>query len=281
MSFVLRPLQKDEILNFFDEKSISIMEYFIKKSLFSQPERIVWQKKLPVQIPKEHIEQWLVQSMWIHWIWAGSTALDVINKSEKWWADVKMLSSAVDDDWFLTNWDSWETSLAQKFKDTWNILDDLFKNKQYDTIKNDWLWIYQNKLQEIKTKHKLDNIYYFILIRWWTKLYLLWMEVLLENLNNTEVDYDRSSKKRWEKESQSVFIDWFLDKEYWYTKVYKAKKRLELRLKAKKWSEKDLCIVFDLDVDTEEINFLEKIESNDFDINQYWLEKINNIFSNK
>jgi hypothetical protein len=41
MSFVLRPLQKDEILKFFDEKSISIMEYFIKKSIFSQPERIV------------------------------------------------------------------------------------------------------------------------------------------------------------------------------------------------------------------------------------------------
>jgi len=185
-----------------------------------------------------------------------------------------MLSAKVDNDWKLTSSDTGETSLAQKFKETWSNLDILFKNKDFEIIKTEWLWIYNNKLEKVKNDNELENIYYFILIRWGSKLYLLWMEVLLENLKNTEVDIKRTDKK-W---TQSVFIDWFLEKKYWYTKIYKAKKRLELRLKAKEWYKNNLCLEFNLDVDIEEINFLELIENSDFDINQYWLKKAKKLF---
>lgn len=274
MNYILKPLSKDKLSSFFNNKSISIIEYFIKKSVFSQPERVIWQKKLPIQVPKEHIEQWLVQAMWIDWIGAWSYALDVINRAEKWWADVKMLSAKINDKWELTNADTWETSLAQKFKKTWSDLDVLFKNQDFETIKKEWLWIYEDKLNQVKNSNDLENIYYFILVRGWSKLYLLWMEVLLENLNNTSVDMYRTDKK-W---TQSVFINWFIDNEYWYTKIYKAKKRLELRLKAKKWHEDNLCITFNLDLDTEEINLLQEINNNNFDINKYWEEKAKKIF---
>lgn len=274
MNYILKPLPKDKLSSFFNNKSISIIEYFIKKSVFSQPERVIWQKKLPIQVPKEHIEQWLVQAIWIEWIWAWSYALDVINRVEKWWADVKMLSAKINDKWDLTNADTWETSLAQKFKKTWSDLDTLFKNQDFETIKKEWLWIYEDKLNQVKNSNDLENIYYFILVRGWSKLYLLWMEVLLENLNNTSVDMCRTDKK-W---TQSVFINWFIDTKYWYTKIYKAKKRLELRLKAKKWHEDNLCITFNLDLDTEEINLLQEINNNNFDINKYWEEKAKKIF---
>lgn len=274
MSFVLRPLSIDELKIFFDDNSIKILNYFIKKSIFSQPERVKWQRKLPIQVPKEHIEQWLVQSIWIDWIWAGSYALDVVNRANKWWADVKMLSAQTDDDWKLINWDTWETSLAQKFIETWSNLDNLFENKEFETIKTEWLTIYKNKLELVKDINKLDNIYYFILVRWWTKLYLLWMEVLLNNLVNTSVDIDRTDKPN----TQSVFINWFLDNKYWFTKIYKAKKRLELRLKAKNWNDDNLCLVFDLDVDTEEIDFLELLKDEKFNINEYWIIKAKKLF---
>jgi len=80
MNHVLRPLSKKELDNLFDKRSRELMEYFIKKSLFSQPETRIGQPKLPIQIPKEHIEQWLVQALEIKWIGAWSYAIDVINK---------------------------------------------------------------------------------------------------------------------------------------------------------------------------------------------------------
>jgi hypothetical protein len=186
-----------------------------------------------------------------------------------------MLSAKVDNEWELTNADTWETSLAQKFKETWSDLDTLFKNKDFEIIKTEWLWIYKNKLEKVRNDNELEHIYYFILIRWWTKLYLLWMEVLLDNLDSTEVDTERTDKK-W---TQSVFINWFLEKKYWYTKIYKAKKRLELRLKADEWHKNNLCLVFDLDVDVEEIDFLELLENSDFNIDKYWLDKAKKLFN--
>jgi len=37
---VLRPLSLEELNNIFNDKSLSVLDYFIKKSIFSQPERM-------------------------------------------------------------------------------------------------------------------------------------------------------------------------------------------------------------------------------------------------
>ena len=270
---VLRPLSLEELNNIFNDKSLSVLEYFIKKSIFSQPERMEWQDKLPIQIPKEHIEQWLVQALNVKWIWAWSYPVDLINEKENWWADVKMVSAWVNKNWELTNKDSWETSLAQKFVETWNDLDNLFKNWDYEIIKDKWLWIYQDKLEEVIEKENFKNVYYFILIRWWDKLFLAWMEVVLDNLKHTEVDLERTTDK-------SVFVDWFLEERYWYTKIYKSKKRLELRLKPKVWNEENLCLVFTL------ANYIENGSNNLLDfiekwwsLNSHWIENAKKLFN--
>lgn len=271
MNFILKPLNLDELKKFFNVNSIKILNYFIKKSIFSQPERRIWQKKLPIQIPKEHIEQWLVQSLGTEGIGAWNYAIDIINEKGKWGADVKMLSAKIDKEWNLKNNDSWETSLAQKFIETGKNLDDLFNTWKFEIIKSEWLWIYKNKLNKVIYKHNLKNIYYFVLLRGGEKLYILWMEVLLKNLENAKVNEKRTSK-------DSVFIDNFIDGKYWYIKIYKAKKRLELRLKPKNWFDDNLCIEFLLELDWEEINFIDYIEEW-WDMIDYWKKKVNKIFN--
>ena len=265
---VLRRLSKSELEALFWENSKKIIDYFIKKSIFSQPERIEWQDILPIQIPKEHIEQWCVQSLWVKWIWAWSYPIDIFNDIDLWWADVKMVSAKTTKAWKMSWWDTWETSLAQKFEEIWNELDHYFKNKDYTSIKEKWLWIYEKKLSDVVKIKKLKNVYYFILIRWKDKLFIVWMEVILNNLDNTHVNLERTTK-------DSVFVSWFLDDDFWNTKIYKAKKRLELRLKAKKWIDEWDYIEFNLSnyICDKEINLLKKISEDNFSLDEYWKEK--------
>ena len=54
--YVLNPMTKEELLDIMDENANNIMKYFIKKSLFSQPEILPEQSSRAAQIPKEHIE---------------------------------------------------------------------------------------------------------------------------------------------------------------------------------------------------------------------------------
>ena len=105
----------------------------MNSSLFAQPEVYKDKKNLPIQIPKEHLEQWFVQALQVEAVGAGSYPIDIL-KVNKWGADVKMLSCKVDKNDNLTSGDSGDTSLAQKFKGTGISLDDMFKQEQYQEI---------------------------------------------------------------------------------------------------------------------------------------------------
>jgi hypothetical protein len=60
---ILRPLPKDELNSFFSKYSLKVIHYFINTSLFAQPEVYPDRESLPIQIPKEHLEQWFVQAL--------------------------------------------------------------------------------------------------------------------------------------------------------------------------------------------------------------------------
>ena len=60
---IITPLLKNELERIFDNNAQEVLRYFIFKAVLSQPELIPGQPKLPIQIPKEHIEQWGVQSL--------------------------------------------------------------------------------------------------------------------------------------------------------------------------------------------------------------------------
>ena len=234
--YVIRPLQKEELEKFFDSTAKKTIQYFISKALFAQPELVEGQSNLPIHIPKEHIEQWIVQALNVTSVGAGNYAIDVVKKTEpKWGADVKMLSCEVKAG-KLTNKESGETSLAQKFTGAGDELDTLFKGEKYEEIVTEFVQIFSEKLSKVVAEKELKKIYYFFLLRAETKFYVCGMEVLTENLKN--VKYLRNTEK-------SVWTEYFLESKYGSVRVFKSKKRIELRLRPKQWYDDKLLIEFE------------------------------------
>lgn len=269
--YVLEPLNMSELKEIFNEDAIKIIDYFIKKSIFSQPEKMVNQGNLPIQIPKEHIEQWLAQALNAKSIWAGSYPVDLIAQDYSWWADIKMLSAKVDKIGNLTMNDSWETSLWQNFKTAGKALDQLFESKEYETIKNLWLELIDEKLKKPQIDHNIKKIYYFILLRWWNYLYILWMKVNTNLLNQVNINEARSS-------NDSVYLNNYIDNTFWNVKIYKAKKRMELRLHPKTRQDNWFVIPFKIQMNDSWINFIDYLESGN-DILEYWKSKAEAIFN--
>jgi len=268
---VLIPLTKKELEYFFDLNSQKVINFFINKSLFSQPELVNKQKKLPIQIPKEHLEQWIVQALNVKPIGAGSYPVDVVGVN--WAADIKMISCKLDKNGDLTNGDSGETSLAQKFSDSIfgkTTLDNLFKEEKYEFILDKWLEIFKEKYDIlVKDYPNVKSTYYFIVLRAGSKFYLTGLKVELNNLENVTLDKKRTTSK-------SIFENGFIDKKYGYCKIYKSKKRLELRLKPKKWVEEERVLTFDTEFKLNETNIKEIVKNNN--LKKYVKELINKIF---
>jgi hypothetical protein len=257
---VIVPLSLEELSSVFDPISLKVINYFLRKSIFSQPEKLPNQPDLPIHIPKEHIEQWICQSIGSIPVGAGSYAVDVISKSKVWGADIKMLSCKVDSDsGKLKNSDSGETSLAQKFGDdnfgNGNTLDDLFANKEYQVIWNNWMKILKKKYRKVNEDFGVSNIYYFFILRAELDFHLCGMKLLLNNLNHTKVNYERST-------NDSVWIKNYIEDRFGHVKVYKAKKRLELRLKPKYWVENNFVITFNTNFNQFEVDIRELILKN-------------------
>lgn len=139
MNYVINPMNSDDLSSFLDDKAKKIIEYFILKSLISQPESIIGQNSLPIQVPKEHIEQWFTQALNVKPIGSGSYPIDIYSESKKWGADLKMLNMDVNINGEPANTTSGEASLGQKFTGTGKSLDTLFAQKAYSQIKNAWL----------------------------------------------------------------------------------------------------------------------------------------------
>ena len=89
---ISKPLDKKDLDVFFDSDAIEVFDYFLHKAIFSQPEILEKQDPLPIQIPKEHIEQWGVQALGAKPIGAGSYPIDLIDLDKGYGAGIKMLS---------------------------------------------------------------------------------------------------------------------------------------------------------------------------------------------
>ena len=112
------PLDKNELQKFFDNDAEEVITFFIFKAIFSQPDLLPGQESIPIQIPKEHIEQWGVQALGADPIGAGSYPVDLVDELRGYASDIKMLSfSNKTKTGKDSNQMSGETSLAQKFAD--------------------------------------------------------------------------------------------------------------------------------------------------------------------
>lgn len=271
---VIKPLKQIELVNFLDDKARDIIKYFIIKSLFSQPETKIGQKNLPIQIPKEHIEQWFTQALNVKPVGAGSYPVDIYNDREHWGADIKMLNIKVDDLGNVRNLESGEASLGQNFSDAGINLDVLFSSKNYEEIKDKWVRLYKKKYGDLKKDYPfIKKVFYFFILRpgvqkVGTDFYFAGAVLNLKNLNSVSVDKERTT-------NNSVFLNNFISSDYGNTKIYKAKKRLELRIRPKKWIDNNKAIKITTSFNPNRIDLREK------NINENYLreqmEKIKNI----
>ena len=270
---ILRPLSKEELNNFFSEYSLKVIQYFMNTSLFAQPEVYADKANLPIQIPKEHLEQWFVQGLQVEAVGAGSYPIDIL-KANEWGADVKMLSCKIDKNDNLTNGDSGETSLAQKFVGTGISLDDMFKQEQYQEIIDGWTSIWRDKLLNVKSDKSIDNVYFFFFLRGSTKeSYICAFEVDIDNINtDTITQRDKNSEIK-----QSVFLSGVIDAKYGNSKIYKAKKRLELRLKPKNLLDDGFLITIPTEIPTKEDIYQLVQDKEKFD--KYIKHKLDKFFS--
>ncbi len=217
---ILRPLPSKELNKFFSEHSLKVIQYFMNTSLFAQPEVYKDKEILPIQIPKEHLEQWFVQALQVEAVGAGSYPIDILKPNE-WGADVKMLSCKVDKNNNLTNGDSGETSLAQKFIGTGISLDDMFKNKQYQEIINGWTSIWKDKLVDVKSVKNINKVFYFFFLRGGPKeSYICAFEVDIDNIHTDTI----TKRDDHENIKESIFLNGVIDAKYGNSKIYKAKK---------------------------------------------------------
>jgi hypothetical protein len=238
-TLVINPLSNKELNGFLDEKAREIIKYFIIKSLFSQPESKLNQKSLPIQIPKEHIEQWFTQALDVKSVGAGSYPIDIYNERDKWGADIKMLNIKLDKKGDAIG-DSGEASLGQKFEGVGVHLDSLFKSKNFDSIKDKWIELYKEKYFALKNNYPIERILYFFILRpsiqtGGTDFFFAGASVDLSSLKNVKVNKNRTTMK-------SVFLNNFIDENYGNTKIYKAKKRMELRLRPNMWIKNNMVI---------------------------------------
>lgn len=265
--YVLTPIPKDELLKLLDAKAQEVIRYFIKKSLFSQPEPLPEQIARAVQIPKEHIEQWFVQALDVKPIGAGSYPVDIYNEEDGWAADIKMLNAKLNINGGLTNSESGEASLGQKFEGAGVDLDSLFGTKQYETIKDAWLSIFSEKIALVeRERNGIKEIIYLFILRAGFNFYLVGCNVDISN--SKDVTVGKTTEK-------SVFLVNFIDEKYGKAKIYKAKKRLELRLRPKNWVDDNLAVLFETNFQQNNIRLYDEELNEEFLRNQF--DRINSI----
>lgn len=117
-----------------------------------------------------------------------------------------------------------EKSLMQNFSNSGQDLDNLFiENKGDEAIKL-YLDDYKLKLQNFSKKFKTEDIYLLAFLSDNESIYLTLFKIHIENLES--VTHGGFTPKQ-----KSLNINGFISDNYGTTKLYKSKKRLELRFK--------------------------------------------------
>lgn len=142
----------------------------------------------------------------------GNSPIDVINHEKKIGIDVMCLSCNSNQ----TN----EKSIMQNFTGGGNCLDDIFTNKQFQKGINLYKKDYCKKLLKAINKYKIKHLYYLVFISIKNNIYISLFELDITSIINMK--FKKNSNK-------SIYIDNFIDMKYGETKLYKSKKRLELR----------------------------------------------------
>ena len=265
---VLDFLSVDEIRKIIDPTADKVIHYLLKKVAFSQPEVLDEKYLGGIQITKEFLEAWIAQACGLKKVGAGNYPIDVFLENT-YGADVKFVTAKINSSGSLAKTQSNETSLGQNFADAGSDLDQMFEANRYDDILNKWILILQNKFDKPINKLGVKIIYYFIFIRGKNKIYLSIAKV------NASV---ASSLKVRKGGKTSIHIDNFLDDKYGKVKIYKSKKRMELRMFPKNLEEDNLTVSWNFaELHPSVINLRDLVESGN--IKEHVASEVNKFFS--
>ena len=246
---VLEEVKLEELNQIFDENSKKVLNYLLQRTVLSYPEFLPSQNNTALYLEKKQCEQWIVQALGLKPLGEGSYPIDGINNKNGY--DVSSLALAQTNNGKMAS-QTGEKSLGQKFDDinfgeNKETLDSLFASLSSEKIINSWKKILKKKWQQTIDDHQLNNLYLvnLILYKPKKKLYVFLLKINYKKLD--EISKDKISKT-------SVFLKNFIDPKIGNVKIYKSKKRMELRIKPRELIKNKSFLNFNIENKTSSTN---------------------------
>ena len=273
---VLEEVKIDELNEIFDESSKKVLNYLLQRTVISYPEFLPNQNDTALYLEKKQCEQWIVQSLGLRPVGEGSYPIDGVDEKNGY--DVSSLALGQTTTGKMQS-QTGEKSLGQKFDDDnfgqdGENLDSLFNSGDYETIIEAWQKILKKKWGQTIRDQNLENLYLINLVLYKpdNRLLIFLLKINYEKLDN--ISKEKISEK-------SVWIKNFIDPKIGNAKIYKSKKRLELRLKPKEFIKNKSFLNFKIEnkVNTKNLReiFINKNKKNKYLLKE--TKKIKKFFS--
>ena len=175
-------------------------------------------------IDHDRSEYFIMKATKGKFVGSGNDPVDIIK--DKNGIDVACLSLNKN----ITN----EKSIIQNFTKAGNELDNYFNNKEPNKAIDLYKKILKIKYENAMKKHNIENLYYLIFLYNEKHIYLIIISV---NINKCDKITGKLINEK------TIDIDNFIDKEIGNVKLYKSKKRLELRLYSKIINNKNCILI--------------------------------------
>ena len=268
---VLEEVKIEELNKIFDANSKKVLNYLLLKTLISYPEFLPTQSNTALYLEKKQCEQWIVQALGLKPVGEGSYPIDGIRGEDGF--DVSSLSLGQTSKTKKMKSQTGEKSLGQKFDDENfgeidDTLDQLFILQKGDKIVEAWRKILEKKWGETIKENNLTTLYLvnLVLYKPESKLYLFLLKINYDAL-------DQINSGAFSKKGSSVDIGNMISSDFGSIKIYKAKKRMELRINPKIFLKNKSFLSFDLKRNVNKKD-LRKMFSNPKELESYCEQEI-------
>ena len=264
---VLEEVKIDELNQIFDRNSKKVFNYLLQRTVISYPEFLPNQNDTALYLEKKQCEQWVIQSLGLKPVGEGNYPIDGINDKNGF--DVSSLALGQSKNGVM-NSQTGEKSLSQKFDDenfgeAGENHDGLFNAEKFDEIIKAWKKILKDKWSKTIEEQKLDKLYLVNLILYKPKKKLM---IFLLKINYNELDEVSKGKVS----KTSVWFNNFIDPKIGDVKVYKSKKRVELRIRPHQFIKNKSFLDFEIEGSVKTKN-LRDIFENKNKKNKYLLQE--------
>lgn len=206
--FVLEPCHIPESINI-DYLKSNIQQYMTSRQDFYRD------TKRSLFIEDEFSEWWLAKSSNGHSVGKGNEATDIIT-SQKEGIDAMCV--------IMNGYQSNEKSLVQNFNASGYDLDNLFKNNDEEIAVELFMNGLKTKLLSVISKYELTKLYILAYVSCQKEIHICCFHYCISQIDNI-VSSGIS------KQGQSISVKNFINDKWGNVKLYKAKKRVEMRLK--------------------------------------------------